>query len=95
MPVPQPSTMASKRFCLMYSLRKAAHSMVWMSVWTPISFSRSWMISAIFFRSSLPWLVRIVKLKGWPSLLRRMPSPFLSVHPAAARSCLAFAGSYG
>ena len=51
------------------------------------------MISAIFLRSSLPWLVRMVKVNGLPSLSSTSPSPLRSFQPASASSAFAFSGS--
>ena len=47
--------------------------MSWMSALMPISLRRCWTISAIFFRSSLPWLVRIVRVNGLPSSVLHEP----------------------
>ena len=92
MPTPQPSTTVSNRFFLMNSLMNEAHSITWISVFTPMVPRRCWMSSATFFRSSLPWFVRIVNENALPSLSRRTPSP-LSFQPASARRAFAFAGS--
>ena len=61
---------------------------------TPSSFSEDWISSATFFRSSLPWFVRISNVNGLPSR-SRSPSPSVSFHPASASSARARAGSCG
>ena len=68
--------------------------MVRISTSTPISRREAWMISAIFLRSSLPWLVISSKAKGLP-FFTRMPSALRSVQPASARRARARWGSYG
>src|SRR5213593_4653244 len=86
--MPQPMTIASNRRFLMYSLRNDAHSITRMSTWTPSSLSDAWTISATFLRSSLPWLVRSSKAKGWSCLFTSTPSAFFFQPASEQRSRL-------
>ncbi len=93
-PIDQPSTVASKRFLSMKSEMNAAHSMGRMPTSIPTSFRRCWMITQVLRRSAFPLFVMISNRKGLP-FLSRIPSPFVSFHPASASSVFAFAGSCG
>ena len=92
-PTPQPRTMASKRFFLMNSLMNDAHSMTWISVFTPIVPRRCWMISATFLRSSLPWFVRIVNVNGLAVLVPQDAVAVCPSSPPRRGAPCAFAGS--
>ena len=91
--MPQPSTIASNFRFLMYSFNSAAHSSGRISTVTPSSRSCACTISAIFLRSSLPWLVSTSNENGRPSFTSR-PS-LLRVQPASASRRRALSMPYG